>query len=68
MSTLETYSEVPILAFSPEQAAKATGLSVVTIYRLLRRNKLRSVAGIRHKVIPRAELERFLRDGVKGEA
>ena len=40
------------------------GLSRVTIYRLISRNRLRTISGIRHKLIPVSEIERFIREGV----
>jgi excisionase family DNA binding protein len=48
------------LAFSPREAAEALGVSRETIYRLLARGKLRASPFLRHKLIPKAELQRFL--------
>lgn len=53
-------ASVERLALSPNEAAQSLGLSRETIYRLLARGKLRAVPGIRHKVIPRSELKRFI--------
>ena len=59
MKELETVS-VPKLAYSTREAAQSLGVSEVTIYRLLARNKLRAVGALRHKLIPAGELQRFL--------
>ena len=50
------------LTCSIAEAAAIVGVSYHTIYRLLKRGKLRSIPFIRHKRIPRVELERFLRE------
>lgn len=36
------------------------GLSCSTVYRLIQRGALRRVRGLRHVLIPKAELDRFL--------
>ena len=48
------------LAYSPEEAAILIGTCRDTIYRLIKRGLLRSSSALRHKVIPRGEIERFL--------
>jgi predicted DNA-binding transcriptional regulator AlpA len=48
------------MAFSTTELCVALGVSRVTIYRLEKRGILRPVPGIRHKVWPRREVERFL--------
>lgn len=48
------------LALSLQETAEALGLSYITIYRLMKRGKLRAVPGVRHKLIPMREIERFL--------
>lgn len=50
--------------YSVAEAGHLIGVSNFTIYRLLQRGKLRAIASIRHKRIPKAELERFLRDSL----
>ena len=56
---------IPRLACTPEEAGQMLGgLSRVTIYRLISRNRLRTISGIRHKLIPVSEIERFIREGV----
>jgi excisionase family DNA binding protein len=42
------------------EAAQLLGVSPFTIYRLIQRGKLRALAGIRHKRIPKTEVNRFL--------
>jgi DNA-directed RNA polymerase specialized sigma24 family protein len=49
------------LAYSPEEVAIILGLCRDSVYRLLRRGLLRSSSALRHKIIPHAELERFLK-------
>ena len=46
------------------EAAEILGVSYITVHRLLKRGELRSSDAIRNKVIPRAEIERFLRDSL----
>lgn len=53
------------LAFSIPETSKIIGVSDVTVRRLLRRGKLRALSSLRHKIIPMAEIERFLRADVK---
>ena len=47
---------------SVEEAAKILGVSLVTVYRLIQRGKLRCLKSLRHKRIPRGELERFMKN------
>ncbi len=49
------------LAFSLKEAARMLGISYPTAYRLNKRGPLRSSGALRHKIIPRAEIERFLK-------
>jgi len=51
---------LPKLAYSPAEAAEVLGVCQDTVYRLLRRGKLRASNALRHKLIPRTEIERFL--------
>jgi excisionase family DNA binding protein len=50
------------LAFSIHETAATLGLSYHTVLRLLKRGLLRSSNALRHKLIPRSEIERFLRE------
>lgn len=52
---------LPRLAFSAEETATILGLSITTVRRLMRKGRLKTVRGIRHKVVPRTEIDRFLR-------
>jgi excisionase family DNA binding protein len=50
----------PRLAFSLNETAEMLGLSYITVYRLVQRGKLKSSGAIRHKLIAKTEIERFL--------
>lgn len=52
---------LPKLALRIPEAAQVLNSSEETIRRLIRRGKLRALDSIRHKLIPMAEIERFLR-------
>jgi excisionase family DNA binding protein len=54
-------NSLPLLAYSPQQAAAVLGISRDSIYNLLRRGLLKSSSALRHKVIPHTEIERFLK-------
>jgi hypothetical protein len=51
------------LAFSKKELCDAIGVSPVTLWRLEKRGLLRPVAGIRHRIYSRKEVERFLSSG-----
>jgi excisionase family DNA binding protein len=53
---------VPRLAFTIDEAAEALGLSYATLYRLLQRGLLKRSLAVRRIIIPRTELERFLKE------
>jgi excisionase family DNA binding protein len=48
------------LAYSPIEAASATGLCLNTIYKLLKQNRLKAVRVNRKLLIPKASIEAFL--------
>lgn len=48
------------LAWSLKETAAVLGLSYPTVWRLVQRGKIRAVPGLRHKLIPQKEIERFL--------
>ena len=50
------------LAYSIKETAAMLGLSYMTVNRLLARGKLRALGSIRHKIIPKTEIERFFRN------
>ena len=53
-------SEIEKLAFSPTEAASALGLCQNTIYKMVKRGRIKSVKVERKILIPRAELIRLL--------
>jgi hypothetical protein len=56
---------IPKLAFTIPQTGQIIGVSDVTVRRLLRRGKIRCLTSLRHKIIPLAEIERFLKADIK---
>ena len=52
------------LAYSMQETADLLGVSYITVHRLLKRGLLKSSQALRHKIIPRAEIERFLKDSM----
>ena len=50
------------LAYTMKETAAILGLSYITVHRLIQRGLLRSSSALRHKVIPRVEIERFLKE------
>jgi len=58
---------LPRLAYTMRETAEILGVSYITVHRLLKRGKLRASGAIRNKVIPRAEIERFLRESLAGD-
>src|SRR5436853_5246059 len=53
-------SEAPLpMVYTVQEAAKVLTVSPPTIYRLLKRGLIRSSSALRHKLIPRSEIERF---------
>jgi len=60
-STQESTNEAATkLAYSMQETADMLGISYFTVSRLLKRGLLRSSTALRHKLIPRSEIERFL--------
>lgn len=55
-----TNDSLPRLAYTMRETAKILGVSYITVHRLLKRGELHASDAIRNKVIPRAEIERFL--------
>ncbi len=52
---------VPRLAYSMQETAQVMGISYISVHRLLKRGLLKSSSALRHKLIPHAEIERFLK-------
>jgi excisionase family DNA binding protein len=57
-------SAMPAPALSPEQAAAALGISRTTVWLHLRAGTLESVSIGRLRRIPRAEVDRAMREGL----
>jgi excisionase family DNA binding protein len=55
----------PRLAFTIQETANILGVSSKTVYRLIERVLLKSSKALRHKLIPRTEIERFLKETVE---
>jgi excisionase family DNA binding protein len=55
---------LPRLAYTMRETAKILGVSYMTVHRLLKRGKLHASDAIRNKVIPKVEIERFLKDSI----
>lgn len=48
------------LAFDRLEVCQLLGISTVTLWRLEKQGRIRSVSGVGVKIYPRAEIERFL--------
>ncbi len=55
---------LPRLAYTMRETADIIGVSYITVHRLLKRGKLRASDALRNKVIPRTEIERFLKESI----
>lgn len=60
--SVRSENELPRLAYSMRETAEILGVSYITVHRLVLRGLLRSSSACRHKIIPKTEIERFLRD------
>jgi excisionase family DNA binding protein len=49
------------LAYTMRETAEILGVSYITVHRLIQRGLLRSSRVLRHKLIPKFEIERFLK-------
>jgi hypothetical protein len=52
---------LPRLAYSMRETASILGVNYQTVYRLNKRGLLKSSGGLRTKLFPLAEIERFLK-------
>jgi excisionase family DNA binding protein len=52
----------PRLAYTVKETAQMLGISEKSVRRLIDRGLLRTSKALRHLLIPRSEIERFLRD------
>lgn len=48
------------LAYSIKEAAEALGVSYHTIWRMVSQGRLKTIPGLRIKVIPKSEIEKLL--------
>ncbi len=62
----ETGQPLDRLAFTINETAAMLGISPVSVYRLLKRGLLRSSTALRHKLIPKTEIDRFLKTTLEG--
>jgi excisionase family DNA binding protein len=53
---------LPRLAYTMQETAEILGVSYFTVHRWLKSGQLRCSSALRHKLIPAAEIERFLKD------
>ena len=67
-STPPNVEPIPRLAYTMRETAEILGVSYITVFRLLKRGKLRASDAVRTKIIPRTEIERFLRDSISKKA
>jgi excisionase family DNA binding protein len=67
-TTAKTSEKLPRLAYSMRETAEILRVSYITVHRLLKRGKLRASDAIRSKIIPRTEIDRFLRDSIADKA
>lgn len=61
--TAPSADEIPLkdrLAFTLNEAALLLGISYVSAWRLVKRGKLRTCGALRHRLVSRQELDRFL--------
>ena len=65
MTTTTHQIEASRLVYTTGEAAALLNVSPKSIYRLIQRSKLRCMASVRHKRIPRSEIERFIREELK---
>ena len=59
---LEDEGKLPRLAFTMKETAEILGVSYITVHRLIQRGLLKSSLALRHKIISKAEIERFLKE------
>jgi excisionase family DNA binding protein len=62
MNSIITTRKLDRLVYTTKESAKMLCISQKSVYRLIQRGKLRCISSLRHKRIPRSELERFLKE------
>lgn len=58
--TLSSPPALPRLAYSTQETAEVLGLSIATVRRLIAKGRLRTIRGIRHRMVPVSEIQRLL--------
>lgn len=61
-ATTSTQRNLPRLAYSVRETASMLGVSEKSVRRLVVRGLLRPSRALRHLLIPRSEIERFLKE------
>ena len=56
---------LPRLAYTMAETARILGISYISVHRLLKRGLLKSSTALRHKLIPKTEIERFLNSNLE---
>jgi len=59
-SVMPEAASKPRMAYSMKEAAEILGISYISVWRLVKRRKLRAVDALRTKIIPLQEIQRFL--------
>ena len=52
------------LAYTIRETAEILGISYISVHRLVKRGLLKNSKALRHKIIPAAEIERFLKETI----
>jgi excisionase family DNA binding protein len=52
------------LAYTMRETSEILGVSYITVHRLIQRGLLKSSRALRHKIIPKREIERFLKETI----
>jgi DNA-directed RNA polymerase specialized sigma24 family protein len=60
MPTETRREALPKLAYTMAETAEMLGISYISVHRLIQRGLLRSSRALRHKIISRREIDRFL--------
>jgi excisionase family DNA binding protein len=68
VTAAKTSEKLPRFAYSMRETAEILGVSYITVHRLLKRGKLRASNAIRNKIIPKTEIDRFLRESITEDA
>jgi len=59
-SRIRNKEPLPRMCFTMAETAEMLGISYISVHRLLQRGLLRSSLALRHKMISRREIERFI--------